>query len=115
MNFKPPFRSGFVPDLSRAKSEIQALNRLLEEEFEILMNQNFDELERLQGAKLELLQSLSVTAHYIDKLSEVPDYWLLIKKDMEFCREAHYRNEKIAVQQLMLIKDALKNFHHPHP
>ncbi len=113
MNFKPPFRSGFVPDLSRAKSEIQALNRLLEEEFEILMNQNFDELERLQGAKLELLQSLSVTAHYIDKLIEVPPYWQNIRKEMEFCREAHHRNERLAVQQLQLIKDALKNFRIP--
>ena len=49
-------------DLDAAQGQVQALDTLLQEEFEVLRTQNFDRLETLQNEKIALLEALQATA-----------------------------------------------------
>ena len=92
--------------------EIEALNSLLEQEFDFLKAQNFESFEKLQSRKQELLKFL------IDEIPGASDQQLKasesviaenkdISKKLAECQSLQHRNELLINQKLTSIQEVL--------
>ena len=92
--------------------EIEALNSLLEQEFDFLKAQNFESFEKLQSRKQELLNFL------IDEIPDASDQRLEanqsviaeneeISKKLAECQSLQHRNELLINQKLTSIQEVL--------
>ena len=92
--------------------EIEALNSLLEQEFDFLKAQNFESFEKLQSRKQELLNFL------IDEIPDASDHRLEasqsgiaenkeISKKLAECQSLQHRNELLINQKLTSIQEVL--------
>lgn len=96
-------------DLDAAQARVQALDALLQEEFEVLRTQSFDRLEPLQNEKIALLEALQTTAHQIAALPEQPPAWIQVIEALEGCRNAYRRNEMLVTRQIEVVGATLRS------
>jgi len=96
------------PDLAAARAQVEALDALLEDEFQALREQRFERLEQMQNDKVALLESLQVTANHVAALSEPPALWAGITDSLAASREAFRRNERLVTRQMVVVRDALR-------
>ena len=96
-------------DLDAAQARVQALDTLLQEEFEVLRTQSFDRLEPLQNEKIALLESLQTTAHQVAALPERPQAWTRVIEALEGCRNAYRRNEMLVTRQIEVVGATLRS------
>ncbi len=98
-----------LPDLEAAQANVQALDVLLQEEFEVLRAQSFDRLEALQNEKIALLESLQAIAHQVAALPEPPQAWTDTVQALEGCRNAYRRNEMLVTRQIEVVGATLRS------
>ncbi len=98
-----------VLDLDAAQACVQALDALLQEEFEVLRTQSFDRLEPLQNEKITLLESLQTTAQQVAALPEQPPAWTQVIEALEGCRSAYRRNEMLVTRQIEVVGATLRS------
>ena len=96
-------------DLDAAQARVQALDALLQEEFEVLRTQAFDRLETLQNEKIALLEALQATAHQVAALPEPPQAWTQVIAALEACRNAYRRNEMLVTRQIEVVGATLRS------
>jgi flagellar biosynthesis/type III secretory pathway chaperone len=96
-------------DLDTAQAQVQALDALLQEEFEVLRTQNFDRLETLQNEKIALLEALQATALQVAALPEQPTAWSHVIEALEACRNAYRRNEMLVTRQIEVVGATLRS------
>ncbi len=104
----PSATAGIVPDLDAARAQVEALDGLLEEEFQALREQKFERLEQMQAAKVALLESLRATATQVAALPERPALWSGITEALAASREAFRRNEQLVTRQVAVVGEALR-------
>lgn len=97
-----------APDLQAARAQAEALDALLNEEFDILRNRAFDQLEALQQRKVALLESLQATAAQVAMLEPRPAEWAGILEIVEGSREAFRRNEALLARQVEVVRKTLR-------
>lgn len=97
-----------APDLAAARAQVEALDALLAEEFQVLKDQQFERLEQLQADKVALLESLRATALQVAALPERPAPWAGIIEAVAASREAFRRNETLVTRQMAVVRDALR-------
>lgn len=103
----PPAGAG-EPDLEAARAQVEALDALLQDEFDVLREQQFDRLEQIQADKVALLQSLQDTAHQVAALPERPPLWDTLTEALAASREAFRRNERLVARQVEVVRNALR-------
>ena len=96
------------PDLAAARAQVEALDGLLEDEFQALREQKFERLEQMQAAKVALLESLRATATQVAALPERPALWSGITEALAASREAFRRNEQLVTRQVAVVGEALR-------
>jgi flagellar biosynthesis/type III secretory pathway chaperone len=96
-------------DLDAAQARVQALDALLQEEFEVLRSQAFDRLETLQNEKIALLEALQTTALQVAALPEPPQAWTEVIEALEGCRSAYRRNEMLVTRQIEVVGATLRS------
>jgi flagellar biosynthesis/type III secretory pathway chaperone len=96
------------PDLAAARAQVEALDALLEDEFQALREQRFERLEQMQTDKVALLESLQLTANHVASLSERPALWAGITEALAASRESFRRNERLVTRQMVVVRDALR-------
>jgi flagellar biosynthesis/type III secretory pathway chaperone len=96
-------------DLDAAQGQVQALDTLLQEEFEVLRTQDFDRLEALQNEKIALLEALQATALQVAALPEQPAAWTQVIEALEACRNAYRRNEMLVTRQIEVVGATLRS------
>jgi len=96
-------------DLDAAQARVQALDALLQEEFEVLRTQAFDRLETLQNEKIALLEALQTTALQVAALPEPPQAWTEVIEALEGCRSAYRRNEMLVTRQIEVVGATLRS------
>ena len=79
------------PDLAAARAQVEALDGLLEDEFQALREQKFERLEQMQADKVALLESLQATANQVAALPARPAQWESITEALALSREAFRR------------------------
>ena len=104
----PSATAGIAPDLDAARAQVEALDGLLEEEFQALREQKFERLEQMQAAKVALLESLRATATQVAALPERPALWSGITEALAASREAFRRNEQLVTRQVAVVGEALR-------
>ncbi len=97
-----------APDLQAARAQAEALDALLNEEFDVLRNRAFDQLEALQQRKIALLESLQATAAQVATLQTRPAEWAAILDIVEGSREAFRRNEALLARQVEVVRKTLR-------
>lgn len=97
------------PDFDRAQAQVQALDSLLQEEFEALRAQSFDRLEALQPAKMALLESLSALSDRVGQQAPPPARWTAVLEALRQCRDTWRRNEQLVSRQLEVVRGALRS------
>ncbi len=102
-------------DLDTAQAQVQALDALLQEEFEVLRTQNFDRLETLQNEKIALLEALQATALQVAALPEQPTAWSHVIEALEACRNAYRRNEMLVTRQIEVVGATLRSLQLTEP
>lgn len=102
-------------DLDAAQARVQALDGLLEEEFEALRTQSFDRLEALQSEKIALLEALQLSADQVAALPEPPAAWRTIVDSLTSCRNAYRRNEILINRQIGVVGAALRSLRAADP
>lgn len=102
-------------DLDTAQAHVQALDALLQEEFEALRTQSFDRIEALQADKVALLESLQATARQVDALSETPAAWHEVLDTLARCRASHRRNELLITRQIEVVGATLRSLQLSEP
>ncbi len=96
------------PDLEAARTQVEALDALLRDEFDALRQQKFEPLEQMQNDKVALLQSLQQTADQVAALPERPPLWDTITEALSASREAFRRNERLVTRQAEVVRNALR-------
>ena len=96
------------PDLVAARAQVEALDGLLEDEFQALREQKFERLEKMQADKVALLEALQATAHQVAALPARPAQWESITEALALSREAFRRNERLVTRQMSVVSDALR-------
>ncbi len=96
------------PDLAAARAQVEALDALLEDEFQALREQRFERLEQMQTDKVALLESLQLTANHVATLPDRPALWAAITESLAASREAFRRNERLVTRQMVVVRDALR-------
>ena len=96
-------------DLDAAQAQVEALDTLLQEEFEVLRIQAFDRLETLQNEKIALLEALQTTALQVAALPEPPQAWTEVIEALEGCRSAYRRNEMLVTRQIEVVGATLRS------
>ncbi len=96
------------PDLAAALAQAQALDQLLQEEFEVLRSRSFDRLDTLQAEKVALLESLQATAAQVADLDPHPPEWAPIVAALEASRETFRRNEALLARQVEVVRKTLR-------
>jgi flagellar biosynthesis/type III secretory pathway chaperone len=97
--------------LSHAMKMADDLERMLENEFELLKNQQLDAFETSQTAKAQLLNQLKLltgidSPQAADKLGES---WNAFKSQMVLCRNLHMRNEILISRKIDALRGALQS------
>lgn len=101
--------------LTEAQAQVQALNALLEEEFQALRAQSFDQLEALQSPKLALLESLSALSQAVKQQAQPPAQWEALLDTLRLSQEAWRRNEQLIQRQLEVVRNALRSMQAADP
>lgn len=95
--------------MDEAQARVQALDTLLQEEFEALRSQSFDRLDALQSEKMALLDALQATATQVAALPQIPAPWNAVLEALAQCREAYRRNELLVTRQLEAVGATLRS------
>lgn len=103
-----PREPGRAPDLEAARAQVEALDALLQDEFDALREQKFEQLEQMQADKVALLESLQATATEVAGLAETPPLWDAITEALAASREAFRRNEQLVSRQADVVRNTLR-------
>jgi flagellar biosynthesis/type III secretory pathway chaperone len=95
-------------DLDAAQLQVQALDALLQAEYEVLRNREFERLEPLQAEKVTLLTALQATATQVAALDEPPEAWSRIVATLDASRDAFRRNEALLSRQVEVVRQTLR-------
>jgi len=95
-----------TPDASQAQALVEQLRQSLALELERLKARDMDGLDALQPDKMACLEALQAWSEPIQ--NEQTDEWNAIREAVLECRDAHRRNEQIAMRQLDGVKLALQ-------
>jgi flagellar biosynthesis/type III secretory pathway chaperone len=95
--------------LSHALACVQALEQLLEQEFDTLKTQELDRFDALAEQKSDLLTQLGRITGIQDKTDAdaLDSQWDGFKARMQSCRQLHQRNEILLIRKLDAIRGAL--------
>jgi flagellar biosynthesis/type III secretory pathway chaperone len=98
-------------DLATALALAEKLERMLEEEFELLKNQNIEDFEATQAPKSDVLRQLTVLTgvdgpNTADKLGAE---WDGFKSKILYCRNLHRRNEILIGRKIDALRGALQS------
>jgi flagellar biosynthesis/type III secretory pathway chaperone len=102
-------------DLDTAQAHVQALDALLQEEFEALRTQSFDRIEALQSEKVARLEALQTTSQQIAALPEAPPAWAEVLQSLTLCRDQHRRNELLISRQIEVVGATLRSLQLSEP
>ncbi len=105
-------------DCDQARAQVQALEALLQEEFEALKTRapdSLDRLEALQAEKSALLESLQAASQAAAALPEPPAAWESVLAALRACRDAWRRNEHLVSRQLDVVRVALNSLQSADP
>lgn len=104
-------------DADAARAQVAALDALLQEEFNVLRQQQFDRLEALQNDKVALLESLQATAAQVAALpaAERPAWWSPLTEALAASRETFRRNEQLVSRQVEVVRNTLRSLQAADP
>ncbi len=98
-----------APDMDAARAHVQALDTLLQEEFEALRTQSFERLETLQTDKIARLEALQAISHQVTALPEPPAAWADVMDALARCRSTYRRNELLITRQIEVVGATLRS------
>jgi flagellar biosynthesis/type III secretory pathway chaperone len=103
--------------LPQALSCADALEQLLEQEFEALKNQELDRFDDLMQSKALVLTQLSeITGiESRDDANQLDHSWNDFRSRMQNCRHLHQRNELLLIRKLDAIRGALDSLQMTDP
>lgn len=90
------------------------LERVLEQEFQALQQQELESFERLQPTKSDLLAELSQRCPSADELEQNP-VWSALRESLLRGRDAHRRNAILIERKLEAIRGALSSLQIENP
>ncbi len=102
-------------DLEAAQTHAQALDTLLQEEFEALRTQSLDRIDALQADKVTRLEALQAIARQVATLPEEPLAWSQVLEMLAQCRANHRRNELLVTRQIEVVGATLRSLQLTEP
>jgi len=90
------------------QQDLDALNDVLEQEFEALRQRQMDRLEALDASKTEILGRLQTHSDSFVRASELSGQWRQWRDELLHCKDKHFRNMQLVRRQIDAVQGALQ-------